>query len=81
LVGCLLCECWGGGRTQPPPPPGAHRHHAGLEAGEREPPGVGHYDLDLGERDRAVDNGARPITWRKRERILRKQAAGEAKAP
>jgi hypothetical protein len=55
-----------------------HFYHPRTEAGEREPPGVGHYDLDQGERDRAADNGARPITWRKRERILRKQAAGEA---
>jgi hypothetical protein len=55
-----------------------HFYHPREAAGPREPAGVGHYDLDQGERDQAVARGARPITWRKREKILRKQAAGGA---
>ncbi len=58
-----------------------HFYHPRTVAGPRQPPGVGHYDLNQGERDRAVASGAQPLTWRQRERILRKQAAGEIKAP
>ena len=48
-------------------------------AGPRQrPAGVGHYDLD--QRDHAVANGARPITRRQREKILRKQAPGDITA-
>jgi len=61
---------------------GLYRHFYHPRATEpRQPPGVGHYDLDQGERDRAVTSGARPITWRQREKILRKQAARGIKAP
>jgi hypothetical protein len=58
-----------------------HFYHPRTPAGPRELPGVGHYDLDQIERDRAVASGARPITWRKRERILRNQAAGDTGVP
>jgi hypothetical protein len=34
-------------------------------------PGVGHYDLDEGEHDRAVANGAQSITARKLDRLYR----------
>jgi hypothetical protein len=36
-------------------------------------PGVGHYDLDEGERDRAVANGAHSITARKLDRMYRQR--------
>jgi uncharacterized protein DUF4031 len=58
-----------------------HFYHPRDAAGPREPAGVGHYDVDQGERDRAVAGGARPISWRRREKILRKQAAAAAEAP
>jgi hypothetical protein len=58
-----------------------HFYHPRTPEGPREPPGVGHYDLDQGERDRAVAGGAQPITWRKREKLLRQQAAGDVQAP
>ncbi len=37
-------------------------------------PGVGHYDLDQGERNRAVANGAQPITARKLDRLHRQRS-------
>ncbi len=58
-----------------------HFYRPRAAAGPRQRPGVGHYDLDQGERDRAVANGARSITWRQREKILRKQTAGDVSAP
>lgn len=39
--------------------------------------GIGHYDLDLAERDRAVAGGAQRVTRRKLARILREGAAGQ----
>jgi hypothetical protein len=43
-------------------------------AGE-DTPLVGHYDLNQGERDRAVRNGAKPISTREHAKMLREQAA------
>jgi hypothetical protein len=40
-------------------------------------PGIGHYDLDQAERDRAIAGGARRITRRKLARLLRQRAAGK----
>lgn len=37
-------------------------------------PLVGHYDLDEGERDRAVARGAQPLTTREHEKMLRRLA-------
>jgi hypothetical protein len=42
---------------------------------------VGHYDLNQGERDRAVARGARPISARQRERMIREQGRGLAGDP
>jgi hypothetical protein len=36
-------------------------------------PVVGHYDLDEGERDRAVAMGARPVTARRHAKMLRQR--------
>ena len=36
-------------------------------------PVVGHYDLDEGERDRAVAMGAKPVTVRRQAKMLRQQ--------
>jgi hypothetical protein len=62
---------------------GLYRHfYHPREARPPRPPGVGHYDLDQGERDRAVAGGAQPVTWRQLERMLRRRAAaGEVSAP
>jgi hypothetical protein len=48
----------------------------GTAAGPRRSPAAGHYDLTLGERDRAVQLGARPVTAREADRIERQRAAG-----
>jgi Protein of unknown function (DUF4031) len=40
-----------------------------------ETPLVGHYDLSQGERNRAVENGAKPIPTREHKKMLRQQAA------
>jgi len=40
-----------------------------------EVPLVGHYDIDQGERDRAIENGARPISTRAQKKRLREKAA------
>jgi hypothetical protein len=40
-----------------------------------EVPLVGHYDINQGERDRAVDHGARPISTRAQKKRLREKAA------
>jgi hypothetical protein len=48
----------------------------GTPAGPRQPPVAAHYDLTLGERDRAVEHGARPITPRDADRMERQRAAG-----
>jgi hypothetical protein len=55
---------------------GLYRHffRPGL-SGDMQLPLAGHYDLDQGERDRAVDNGARPITTRERQKMLKQRAA------
>jgi hypothetical protein len=49
-----------------------YRHY---KSGEEELPVAGHYDLDQGERDRAVENGAKPITTREHKKMLRQRAA------
>lgn len=40
-----------------------------------ETPLVGHYELAPGERNRAIENGAKPITTREHKKMLRRQAA------
>ena len=40
-----------------------------------ETPLVGHYELSPGEHNRAVENGAKPITMREHKKMLRHQAA------
>ena len=40
-----------------------------------EVPLVGHYDIDQGERDRAIENGARPISTRAQKKRLKEKAA------
>ena len=40
-----------------------------------EVPLVGHYDIDQGERDRAVEHGARPISTRAQKKRLKEKAA------
>jgi Protein of unknown function (DUF4031) len=45
-------------------------------AGSHQEPVAAHYDVTLGERDRAVALGARPITPREAERMERQRAAG-----
>ena len=40
-----------------------------------ETPLVGHYDLDQGERERAVESGAKAISTREHTKMLRQQAA------
>jgi hypothetical protein len=58
-----------------------HFYHPADPPGPPGLPLVGHYDVDQGERDRAVARGARPISARKRERMLREQAAGRPGSP
>jgi hypothetical protein len=48
----------------------------GTPAGPRQVPVTGHYDVTLGERDRAVAHGARQITPRQADRLERQRAAG-----
>jgi hypothetical protein len=48
----------------------------GTPAGPRQAPAAGHYDLTLGERDRAVALGAQPISPRAADRMERQRAAG-----
>jgi hypothetical protein len=48
---------------------------AGPPAGPRQIPAAGHYDVSLGERDRAVALGARAITPREADRMERQRAA------
>jgi hypothetical protein len=48
----------------------------GTPAGARQEPVAAHYDLTLGERDRAVELGAQPITPREADRMERQRAAG-----
>ncbi len=45
-------------------------------AGPHQAPVAGHYAVTLGERDRAVSLGARPITPREADRMERLRAAG-----
>jgi hypothetical protein len=44
------------------------------KAGSEVLPLVGHYDLDEGERDRAVAKGALPLTTREHDKMLRRLA-------
>ena len=48
---------------------------SGAPAGPRQPPAPGHYDVTLGERDRAVARGAQPVTPRQAARMERQRAA------
>jgi hypothetical protein len=43
-------------------------------AGSEVLPLVGHYDLDEGERDRAVAHGAKPLSTREHDKMLRRLA-------
>jgi Protein of unknown function (DUF4031) len=55
---------------------GLYRHfYRPTLSGDKQLPMTGHYDVDEGERDRAVENGARPITTRERKKMLDKRAA------
>jgi Protein of unknown function (DUF4031) len=55
---------------------GLYRHfYRPVLSGERQLPLPGHYDLDEGERDRAVDKGARPITTREHKKMRDQRAA------
>jgi hypothetical protein len=55
---------------------GLYRHfYRPTLSGDKQLPLIGHYDLDQGERDRAVENGARSISTRERKKMLDKQAA------
>lgn len=49
---------------------------AGTPAGPRQAPVAAHYDVTMGERDRAVALGARAITPREAEAMERRRAAG-----
>lgn len=51
-----------------------HFYRPATSAALQQLPVVGHYDLDEGERYRAVANGAHPITWRQHDRMLRQRA-------
>jgi Protein of unknown function (DUF4031) len=54
---------------------GLYRHfYRPRTVGAEKLPVVGHYDVDQGERDRAVANGARPITTRLHAKMLRQRA-------
>jgi hypothetical protein len=48
----------------------------GTPALPRQEPVAAHYDVTLGERDRAVALGARPITPQEADRMERQRAAG-----
>ena len=48
----------------------------GQEALPKQEPVAGHYDVTLGERDRAVALGARPITPEEANSMLRHGGAG-----
>jgi hypothetical protein len=48
----------------------------GTQAGPRQAAVAGHYDVTLGERDRALALGARAITPRDADRMERQRAAG-----
>jgi Protein of unknown function (DUF4031) len=48
----------------------------GTSAGPKQVPVAGHYDVTLGERDRAVALGAQAITPREADRMERQRAAG-----
>jgi hypothetical protein len=45
-------------------------------AGRRQEPVAAHYDVTRGERDRAVELGAQPITRREADTMNRQRAAG-----
>ncbi len=54
---------------------GLYRHfYRPVRGGARVLPLVGHYDLDEGERDRAVGRGAKPISQRAHDKMLRRLA-------
>jgi hypothetical protein len=54
---------------------GLYRHfYRPHTAGTKLLPLVGHYDVDQGERDRAVALGAKPITARRHDKMLRLRA-------
>jgi hypothetical protein len=49
----------------------------GTPAGPHRPAVAGHYDVTLGERDRAVALGAQQITPREADRMEQQRAAGQ----
>lgn len=49
---------------------------SGTPAGPHHVPVAGHYDVTLGERDRAVALGAQPTTPREADRMAQQRAAG-----
>ncbi len=54
---------------------GLYRHfYQPRRAGSEVLPLVGHYDLDEGERDRAVAKGAKPLARREHDKMLRRLA-------
>jgi hypothetical protein len=54
---------------------GMYRHfYRPVTAGSQVLPLVGHYDLDEGEHDLALSKGAKPITARERDKMLRQLA-------
>jgi Protein of unknown function (DUF4031) len=53
-----------------------HFYHPATVDSPGHVPGVGHYDLDQGERDQAVAKGAQPTTVRKLGKQRRKLGAG-----
>ena len=53
---------------------GLYRHfYRPRTVGAEKLPLVGHYDIDEGERDRAVAMGAKPVTARRHAKMLRKR--------
>ncbi len=52
----------------------SRRFYRPLKADSKVLPLVGHYDLDEAERDRAVANGAKPLSARQHEKMLRRLA-------
>jgi hypothetical protein len=54
---------------------GLYRHfYQPRTVGAARLPVVGHYDINQGERDRAVARGAKPITARRHDKMLRQRA-------
>jgi len=55
---------------------GMYRHfYRPVMSGDQQLPLAGHYDLDQGERDHAVESGAKPITTRAHKKMRDQRAA------